>query len=66
MLFQLKGFHTEYVCVGECVCGSVHASVCTCLLGPQITLSAAADKRREKEEEEEEERAEWLQELWCP
>lgn len=29
----------------------MHLHVCMYLLGPQITLSTAADKRREKEEE---------------
>lgn len=30
----------------------MHLHVCMCLLGPEITLSGAADKRRGREEEE--------------
>lgn len=33
----------------------MYLHVCMCLLGPEITLSTAADKRRGKEEEEKEE-----------
>lgn len=57
---KLKGFHSEYACVGGsapvrpcasvcvCVCARMQPHVCMCLFGGQIILSATADKRREK------------------
>lgn len=45
----------------------MYLHVCMCLLGPEITLSGAADKKRGREEEEEEKkRAMLLQEMWRP